>query len=1016
MNEAEQLALNALRYRRRGAALAFCGPTGAGKSFAAQRLMRQAAVLSFTFPATASLASWPALLPPARRLPAWVEGALPRLPDGVEALTALSARLAAVAPLVVLVEDLHQAPPEQAARLSKLAERLVKQPGVVLLTTTREEVPPHFTPVEVELLSEAELHDLLRAELGGHLPSGVAGWLRDRAGGNPLFTLEFLRFLARSGHLYSDGQRWHWREPEETRVPGRLEALIALTLKGAGEQRAVLEARALVPDALPEVWAAVAGLSEAELEAACRTLRERGLLKGQALSHPLYAEVLLSQMDEGHRRTMGRRAIQAYAPTDPARAVGFLAGAALSRDEEAELLGRASQQAQLARRFPQAGQLLARQSDLKSGPQRAEAALQAARLLQASDLPRALELARTALKEPALTAQAAPIATAVSARIGGHDALDEVMGELAAIAADPPVDMLHARVQALMTVGDHAGVVALQELIRAALSRESLPLGYGLGMSLLALGRADEAAALLQDLVNLDLSEENRVKLLGLETMLLFHRAEYRRAADTAGRLILALEGQGNLLAASGYAHNRAVFLRMLGEFTDAVQSAEQAIATRRKLGDLRGYASSLGLRGELQLELGQLDAAEDALSEGLELLGYLEASPFVVNTRLTLSRVYLHSEAPTAPALSLHHAERALSLARELNNPNLIAEALADTSVALTLNGQPEQALKLADEALALETEVRADPRQQVQNRVAQGRALAGLGDHPAGLRRLHEAETLARGHLGDYEADKLRVETASLSGKRTELEELLARFREKGQGLGVLLAQRALSVASRAPSRTPTPPLGQADGLRILGPLMVNGQPVKGGVRRALLLRLLAARLSGSNEVTRLDLADELYPGQPEPQALGALKRAVSGLRVAYGRELIQTTAQGYALGNVPSDAESFLAAPELRLWHGPCPLELDGDVQETLYRVLLNTAQRHLSSDPGEVARIGRLVLEGDPLNEFALSLTLRALRQGGNHRSLERLYAQARTRFAEVGVVLPERWTEYLSAPA
>lgn len=1007
MNDALQVARSALRYRRRGAALAFHGPTGAGKSFAAQRFMRQAAVPALTFPATASLASWPAALPGARKLPAWVEGALQRLPDGDEALAALAARLSASAPLIVLAEDLHLAPTEQVARLCRLAERVVKLPGVVLLATTREEIPAGFTGVDVSPLSQADVRMLLHAELGAGVPEMAADWLYARARGNPLFTLEFLHFLVRSGHLYSDGQRWHWRVPEDARVPGRLEALIALTLKGAGEQRAVLEARAMVPEAPPEVWAAVAGLAPAELETACRALRERGLLVGEALAHPLFAEVLLLQAGVEDRQRLSRRALDAYASLDPVRAVAFLSGAQLDPAAEADLLGRASEQAHSSGLVQQAGRLLARLSDLKAGPQRAETALQAARLLQGSDLPRALELARTALRDPALTAQAAPIATAVSARIGGQDALSAVLNELAAVQADPPVDMLHAQVQALMTVGDHAGVVALQEQIRAAPPRADVALGYALSMSLLALGRPQEAEQEVLGLWRPDLPEASRIRLGGLRVMLLFNQAKYHEAADAALEVIQMLEASGNLLSASGLRHNRAAFLRMLGEFDGALENVEQAMATRRSLGDLRGYASSLGLRGELELERGHLDAAEDALTEGLELLGYLEASQFQANTHATLSAVYAHSDAPTAPALALHHAERAVELARKLRNPSLEADALAAASVAQTVSGRAEQALALADEAVVLEAQLPGSPRHQVQGRVARGRALVA-GQVAEGLRELREAEQLARTHLSAYEADKICVEISRLEGNQAALEGLLAGFQEKGQGLGVLLARRALQSTSATLPASPEP----AGQLSVLGPLSVNGKPVKGGVRRTLLLRLLAARLTGRAEVTRLDLSDELYPGQPEPQALDALKRAVSGLRAAYGREFIQTTSGGYALGSVQSDAETFLAAPDTRLWHGPCPPELDADVLDTLHRVLLTAAGTELEADPSEATRAGRLVLESDPLSETALKLTLRAMRRGGNHRSLERLYGQAQARFSEVGVQLPAKWADYL----
>ena len=197
--------------------------------------------------------------------------------------------------------------------------------------------------------------------------------------------------------------------------------------------------------------------------------------------------------------------------------------------------------------------------------------------------------------------------------------------------------------------------------------------------------------------------------------------------------------------------------------------------------------------------------------------------------------------------------------------------------------------------------------------------------------------------------------------------------------------------------------------------------------GRRRQELLALLAeARLAGRAEVSRLDLLDALYPDTSETQAKGeaqmnaALRDLVHQVRAEYGPGLILTTAGGHALGEVLLDAEEFLADGDTRRWRGPylagldlAGLEAGGAARDALYLALRARAEALLDSDPAEVARVGLLMLEADPYDLESLRLTLNALRANRNHRSLGRVYAQARARLAEVGEALPEGWSDFLA---
>jgi cytochrome c556 len=72
--------------------------------------------------------------------------------------------------------------------------------------------------------------------------------------------------------------------------------------------------------------------------------------------------------------------------------------------------------------------------------------------------------------------------------------------------------------------------------------------------------------------------------------------------------------------------------------------------------------------------------------------------------------------------------------------------------------------------------------------------------------------------------------------------------------------------------------------------------------------------------------------------------------------------------------------------------------------------------LPTDAAETVRLGRILLEAEPYDTEALTLTLRALEAVGDTAGLVRVYAASRTRFDEVGEQLPEAWQDFLRVNA
>ena len=165
-------------------------------------------------------------------------------------ISALAATLAGLAPFVLRLEDIHEVTPERLALLKDLAQSVQKLKGVGLLVTSRQTPDDPFMAFKLEPLSQEASDKLLEQELSAALPPQGLEFIYSKAAGNPLFTLEYLRYLSRQGNLWNDGKQWHWRKPEQERMPVVVEALIEQLLEQAKQddmQRYVLESKAILP-------------------------------------------------------------------------------------------------------------------------------------------------------------------------------------------------------------------------------------------------------------------------------------------------------------------------------------------------------------------------------------------------------------------------------------------------------------------------------------------------------------------------------------------------------------------------------------------------------------------------------------------------------------------------------------------------------------------------------------------------------------------------------------------------
>jgi tetratricopeptide (TPR) repeat protein len=1022
--------LTALTKARPSLTAGVWGEAGIGKTHAARELLRGTVCRSLSIHARQDarliLEALTPRAPGVTALPAWLERALGRLKRGEELspeqiAEALSALLSLCAPVILHIEDVHEAAGGPLELWAQLAPRVRRTRGVGLLVTSRSPLPPGFESLRLAPLDRAASDALLQGEVGAPLPGEALAWLYGRAAGNPLFTLEFLRMLVRQGALWNDGQRWRWRDPQGAALPITVEALIEQAWRRASASPAhdaVLGAKAVLGRGVGDSrWATVADLCVQEFQMVTEDLRRAGLLWGAEFAHPLYGEVIARHLPQDVRRTLARRALRAL-EADPCAAANFIEDAAPTDAEARALFTAAAQDALGHGHVTRAARLLARSLPYQPPHERAAMALQAALRLRHVDVAEAGRLAELATQNARTHGEAVFLLAELLAEQGRADDAERTLARL----PDHERSGKHW-IERLVCVrgaaNNDAGVLALLREYPHDLAHPDAAATARLVRALAHDGRLAEATERVQQATQTSaLTPEARVQLLKAASVVAYMRGDLAAMERSEAQVLDLAREQGDLRLQDAALFNRAIALEGLGRLAERMACLEEALEVCRELGDTVAHAIAQMSYATTLTEFGEYERAESMLLEARGVLQAVDLSAYLVDCEAALSQLYQDWQPPHGKLLALKHAEAALGHARRRNTTRLVTEGLCISALAETHAGHPERAWTLAREALE-----HAGTLDMPAIHTASLRALAGaLGaaGHTAEARAaLTEAHAVA-GALGDETlVHSLALDLAHLNADDLAARHLLNWFEARA------LANLALRTRRWFPHLRPESPVAQGASLRleVLGEMRTTQAggnpptPVRGRKRRELLGLLTEARLAGRTEVGKLDLLDALYPGLPDHGAQGALRDVVHQVREAHGMGVVHTTEHGYALGDVSTDAEDFLRGGDTALWRGAYLADValerrEDSVRDALVHALHGRAGELLGNHPGEAARLGRILLELDPYDLPALRLTLRALRAQANHRSLTRLYAQARARFLEVGEELPAAWPGFL----
>ncbi len=223
------------------------------------------------------------------------------------ALVDLITALAVHEPLVLLVEDLHNADDELIALFGSLAAQVSRIPLLLICTARPDRAClPSSTTMVLEPLSDEAVRVLWTSVLGTNPDrvSSPAPGVNARIDGNPLFAIEFAL-----QHLHNP------IPAQRTALPARVYRVVAAELDALPHaEKQILKEATLVPDRLrPAEVAAVAGRDPTEVEHCLTSLVHRRLLSRAEdvgcyeFASPLVREVAHAQLPKSARACRPQR-------------------------------------------------------------------------------------------------------------------------------------------------------------------------------------------------------------------------------------------------------------------------------------------------------------------------------------------------------------------------------------------------------------------------------------------------------------------------------------------------------------------------------------------------------------------------------------------------------------------------------------------------------------------------------------------------------------------------------------
>ncbi|HEY7753160.1 MAG TPA: BTAD domain-containing putative transcriptional regulator [Steroidobacteraceae bacterium] len=498
------------------------------------------------------------------------QASIERMVDGptlergrLEAVRRLIETACAEAPLLLIIEDLHYAGGEEAARLGELAASVAPQRALLVMSTRPDEDPIDaawrarargcpLTTLDLAPLSDDEARELAAAHPA--LPPEVVADCIRRAQGHPLFLDQLLR-AADAG---------------ERALPGSVQALVLARMErlAPADRQALLAASVLGLRFPREALAALAD------GAAPGALVDAGMLEADggeiAFTHSLVREAVYESLLKSTRRELHTRAGAWYAGRDASLRAGHLAEAGDPGAPRACLEAAAAEAE--AFRLDRALEFAARAGALARDPADFCAAncLLGELQTRTGHTHEAIATFREVvdLRPDTLTAVRAQLGLANALRI--VDRYDEALAAL-------------ARVESLLPGGDRPELLARIWSMRGNIHFPRGELDECLAAHQRALAFARQAKSAVDE-----------ARALGGIGDARYQRGQMRAARDEYARCVEAARAHGAVGLALPHATMLAVTRAFCGELRQALADCDAVIAESRRYGDPRSELLAL--------------------------------------------------------------------------------------------------------------------------------------------------------------------------------------------------------------------------------------------------------------------------------------------------------------------------------------------------------------------------------------------------------------------------------------
>lgn len=707
-----------------------------------------------------------------------------RIDNGVAAIKAWARAESQRQPLVLHLEDAQWLDAVSIQAVQQLTYNMETVPVALLLTSRYNDDGTHYTipniysvpvhTVDLNRLSDEGVRALAESVLGGAVSEALAGFVRQRAEGNPFFTEQLALDLKERGLLVEAESGWDIRPVAEAEVPSGVNAvLIARLDRLAAQVKAVVQTAAVlgrefdvrvlsrmlregeqsyIQTAESEaIWSALDALRylfrHALLRDAAYQMQVQERLKGL---HHLAAETIerlypddTAQYDALLEHWQGAGVpdrIVAYTIPVCERLVGVAADypraerllrQALEtgeRERRATLLRLLGDAAQLTGQYPEAishyEACLAAADETPTERIRALDGLGRVHMNQ-SDYPKAAEW----------SAQALALARSEGYPLGEARAL-ETLGDTAFLQADHPTALAHYEesLRLYRELDERTGIAAILNnlgkiaTLKANNAQAQVYLEECLSLSQ-ELGDRQRMGVVLNNLGNLALDQGDYPTT----------RRHYERSLSIR-RDIGDRTGIGASLG------NLAILAHRQGSADEAREYGEASLRERRAIGDRKGTANALGILASVAYNQNDYATAQYYYGEILETQRAINERWGMATSLLNLGEL---ARVRGSYAEARAYVEEGRALCQELGQPLYVVNAESALAMISQEEGDYETARRIYDEVIRARRELN-DRRGLGQSLTYNGILTEDMGDLDQAETLLNEAVNVQR-ELGD-------------------------------------------------------------------------------------------------------------------------------------------------------------------------------------------------------------------------------------------------------------------------